>query len=72
MQCILVCMTIEMNIPAPGPAFMEMKLYGVQPPSPGYFTRLTQRHIEEDRIELLIRMKAILTLADVMDVLEAA
>lgn len=54
----------------PSPAFLDLMLYGVQPPSPGYFSRLVHRHIEEDRIELLIRMKAVLTLCDVMDALE--
>lgn len=63
-------MTTNATIIAPGTHFMEMKLYGVQPPSPNYFSRLADRNIEEKRIELLIRMKAVLTLADVMDALE--
>lgn len=53
-------------------AFTEFTVIGVQPPSPGYFSRVAERHIEEDRIALLMRMKAVLTLCDVMDALEAA
>lgn len=61
-------------IPSP---FLELRVFGIQPPTPHYYTRLIERQREMDRdserrIKLLVRMKAIITLADVIDALEAA
>lgn len=51
---------------------LDFVYHGCAPTHSGYFERVAARNSEEQRIRVLVRMKAILTLCDVMDALEAA
>lgn len=60
-------------ITAVSPAFLELKVFGFQPPSANYYSRLAAKaERQNDRIGQLIRMKAIITLIDVLEICEAA
>jgi hypothetical protein len=53
-------------------AFFDFLIFGVQPPRPGYFSSLVAEAQNEDRFTKLLRIKAMLTLVDTMEYLEAA